>query len=248
MPRPTTLGVIPARWSSRRFPGKPLATLAGQPLIEHVWRQAGAATLLDRIVVATDDERIRQAATGFGAEVVLTRAEHPSGSDRVAEVARQSNATVVVNIQGDEPLLPATAIDAAIAPLLADDRLEATTLAAPVSSTEDLHRADVVKVVVGLDGRALYFSRQPIPHVRDAGGARPADSLHHIGLFAYRRAFLLEYAGWSPTPLELAEGLEQLRILEHGRHLHVVQVDPVPAGVDTPDDLDRVARWLAAAS
>ena len=246
MSRLSTLGVIPARWSSTRFPGKLLADLAGRPLVEYVWRRARAASLLDRVVVATDDDRIRQAAAAFGAEAVLTDGDHPSGSDRVAQVAREITADIVVNIQGDEPLLPAAAIDAAIAPLLEESGVDATTLAAPVASPEDLRCPHVVKVVVGLDGRALYFSRAPIPYLREGLSGVPGESLHHIGLYAYRRSFLLELAGWPPAPLERAEGLEQLRILEHGRPLQVVRVDPVPAGVDTPADLDRVARLLAA--
>jgi 3-deoxy-manno-octulosonate cytidylyltransferase (CMP-KDO synthetase) len=239
------LGVIPARWRSTRFPGKPLALLAGRPLIEHVWRRARGARLLDRLLVATDDPRIAEAVRVFGGESVMTAPDHPSGSDRVAEVARDLPCEVVVNIQGDEPLIEPDAIDAAVRPLLEEPGLDAVTLAAPIVSAAELASPHVVKVVRRLDGDALYFSRSPIPHRRDVPGGEAADSqappLRHLGLYAWRRAFLLELAGWAPTPLETMEGLEQLRILEHARRLRVVLVASAAPGVDTPEDLARLA-------
>jgi 3-deoxy-manno-octulosonate cytidylyltransferase (CMP-KDO synthetase) len=242
------LAVIPARWGSTRFPGKPLATLAGRPLVEHVYRRAGQARLVDRVLVATDDSRIMEAVKQFGGEAILTAGTHPSGSDRVAEVARQIESEVVVNVQGDEALLEPAAIDAAVEPLLHDPSLDAATLAAPMASAELSASPHVVKVVRDLRGNALYFSRAPIPFSRAAGEERTGPPLHHIGLYAYRRSFLLEFTSWPPTPLEIEERLEQLRILEHGRTLRVVRVEKAFPGVDTPGDLDRVARLLAAPS
>jgi 3-deoxy-manno-octulosonate cytidylyltransferase (CMP-KDO synthetase) len=242
------LAVIPARWGSTRFPGKPLASLAGRPLVEHVYRRAGRARLVDRVLVATDDSRILEAVREFGGEAILTAGTHSSGSDRVAEVARQVDSEVVVNVQGDEALLEPAAIDAAVEPLLLDPSLDAATLAAPMASAEVSASPHVVKVVLDLRGNALYFSRAPIPFSRAEGKEKTGPLLHHIGLYAYRRSFLLEYTSWPPTPLEIEEHLEQLRILEHGRTLRVVQVEKAFPGVDTPGDLDRVARLLAAPS
>jgi 3-deoxy-manno-octulosonate cytidylyltransferase (CMP-KDO synthetase) len=239
------LAVIPARWGSTRFPGKPLASLAGQPLVEHVYRRAAQARQVDRVLVATDDSRIQEAVRKFGGEAVLTAATHPSGSDRVAEVARQVESEVVVNVQGDEALLDPAAIDAAVEPLLHDSSLDAATLAAPIASGELFASSHVVKVVVDLRGNALYFSRTPIPFSRAAGTGKVEAPLHHIGLYAYRRSFLLEFTSWHPTPLELEERLEQLRILEHGRTLRVVRVEKAFPGIDTPADLERVERLLA---
>ncbi|MFQ5718677.1 MAG: 3-deoxy-manno-octulosonate cytidylyltransferase [Acidobacteriota bacterium] len=244
----TTLAVIPARWESTRFPGKPLASIAGRPLIEHVWRQACAAKTVERVIIATDDARIASVARQFGAETALTAPAHPSGSDRVAEVARQVESDIVVNLQGDEPLLPPEAIDVAIGPLRDDPAVDIATLTAPLATDADRASSDVVKVVVGLDGRALYFSRRSIPFVRDGGRRPDGQGLHHIGVYVFRRRFLLEFAGWAPTPLEQAEGLEQLRILEHGAHIEVVRIPPVAGGIDTPEDLVRVERLIGKTS
>ncbi|MFQ5670456.1 MAG: 3-deoxy-manno-octulosonate cytidylyltransferase [Acidobacteriota bacterium] len=240
----SAVGIIPARWGSTRFPGKALADLAGRPLVEHVYRNASRARLLERIVVATDDDRIRQAVAAFGGESILTAPDHPSGSDRVAQVAAGLACDVVVNIQGDEPLLGPDAMDASVQALRQDPAADATTLAAPITSTAELENPNVVKVVTDLSGRALYFSRSNIPFQRQAGRPSPARARHHIGLFAYRRAFLLEFASWKPTPLEQTEGLEQMRILEHSRVLKVIEIPVASPGVDTPEDLQHVKQLL----
>lgn len=248
------LAVIPARWASTRFPGKALALLAGRPMVEHVYRRALGARTVGRAVVATDDERIARAVRAFGGEVRLTNPAHPSGTDRVAEVARGEEAPVVVNVQGDEPLLHPDDIDAAVRPLLAGNPPEMSTLAVPLAGPEDFLDPNVVKVVAGRGGDALYFSRAPIPHPRDALGSAPAAPaglregwaglsprpLKHLGLYAYRREYLLRYASLPPTPLERAERLEQLRALEDGARIRVVVIGRDSIGVDVPEDLERL--------
>jgi len=236
------LAVIPVRWGSTRFPGKALADLSGRPLVEHVWRHATAARSIDRVVVATDDERIRAAVTGFGGDVVMTAPTHHSGTDRVAAVALATSCRVVVNIQGDEPLLGPEAIDAAVAPLLADEILEATTLAAPLAAGDEAGDPHLVKVVTAANGDALYFSRSPIPFQRNQ--AAGTAFLHHIGLYAFRREILAKFSKWPPGKLEQTEGLEQLRLLEHGHRLRVILVPRAFPGIDTPRDLARVAALL----
>jgi 3-deoxy-manno-octulosonate cytidylyltransferase (CMP-KDO synthetase) len=230
--------VIPARYSSTRFPGKPLADLWGKPIIQHVWERTRQARLCQQVIVATDDDRIAAAARGFGAEAMMTRADHPSGTDRVAEVAAQIEADLIVNVQGDEPLIEPASIDAAIEPLLADATIPMGTLCCPIEDVEELANPNVVKVICDLAGFALYFSRLPIPFVRDHGAH--ATRYRHIGLYVYRRDFLLSLANLSPTPLEQAERLEQLRVLEHGHRLRVVVVPHASPGVDTPADLERL--------
>lgn len=230
--------VIPARYGSTRFPGKPLADLWGKPVIQHVYERAREARLAGRVIVATDEERIGAAARGFGAEVAMTSADHPSGTDRVAEVARGLAAELIVNVQGDEPLIEPGAIDAAIGPLAADCSIEMGTLCCPIEAVEELANPNVVKVVVDREGFALYFSRLPIPFVRDRGAE--ARRYRHIGLYVYRREFLLELAALPPTLLEQAERLEQLRALEYGHRIRVVEVESAWPGVDTPEDLERV--------
>jgi 3-deoxy-manno-octulosonate cytidylyltransferase (CMP-KDO synthetase) len=230
--------VIPARYASTRFPGKPLARLWGRPLIQHVYERAARSRLCDRAIVATDDERIAAAARGFGAEVSVTRPDHPSGTDRVAEVAEALGSDLIVNVQGDEPLVDPAAIDAAVAPLAADPEIIMGTLCTPLEQIEDLANPNVVKVVLDQEGFALYFSRLPIPFVRETGAH--VERYRHIGLYVYRREFLLKLAALPPTPLEQAERLEQLRVLEHGYRLRVVVVDSASPGVDTPQDLERI--------
>ncbi|MFG6137523.1 3-deoxy-manno-octulosonate cytidylyltransferase [Halomonas sp. B23F22_10] len=246
------IAVIPARFASTRLPGKPLLDIAGEPMVAHVWRRASASAA-GRVVVATDDARIRDAMTPLGAEVVMTRDDHPSGTDRLAEVADTlglADDAVLVNVQGDEPLLPATLIDQVAARLMDDPGASIATLAEPIGDVETLFNPNVVKVVRALSGRALYFSRAPIPWDREAFAARPelleTDAwLRHIGLYAYRASFLDEYRHWAPSPLEQLEQLEQLRALHHG---HAIQValsrEPHPAGVDTAEDLARVRQIL----
>lgn len=242
------IAVIPARFASSRLPGKPLAEIAGQPMVAHVWRRA-CASRAARVVVATDDARIEKAMAAQGAEVLMTRPDHPSGTDRLAEVAEQlglADDAVLVNVQGDEPLIPPTLIDQVADRLFDDPEASIATLAEPISDVESLFNPSVVKVVRALSGRALYFSRAPIPWDRDAFAARPdlleTDAwLRHIGLYAYRAGFLAEYRDWMPSSLERLEQLEQLRALHHG---HAIQValsrEPHPAGVDTAEDLVRV--------
>jgi 3-deoxy-manno-octulosonate cytidylyltransferase (CMP-KDO synthetase) len=235
-----TIIVIPARYASTRFPGKPLADLWGKPLIQHVYERAGQARAAGRVVIATDDRRIAAAAEGFGAEVVMTSRDHATGTDRVAEVAAGAEAELVVNVQGDEPLIEPEAVDAAVAPLAADQSIPMGTLCCPLEEAEGLANPNVVKVVVDGEGFALYFSRLPIPFVRDPSSG--VTRQRHIGLYVYRREFLLELASLPPTPLEQAERLEQLRALEHGHRIRVVEVARAWPGVDTPGDLERVRQ------
>jgi len=232
--------VIPARYGSTRFPGKPLARLWGKPVIEHVYRRAKQSRLCRRAIIATDDARIAAAARAFGAEVALTRSDHVSGTDRVAEVAEGLEAELVVNVQGDEPLVDPGAIDAAVEPLAGDPGIPMGTLCAPLEEVEDLANPNVVKVVLDEAGFALYFSRLPIPFVRDPGAG--VTRYRHIGLYVYRREFLLELAKMAPTPLEQAEKLEQLRVLERGGRIRVVVVPKASPGVDTPEDLARLEK------
>jgi 3-deoxy-manno-octulosonate cytidylyltransferase (CMP-KDO synthetase) len=227
--------VIPARYHSTRFPGKPLAKLWGKPLIQHVYERAVQSRQCDRVIVATDDAGIAAAAGRVGAEVAMTRPDHPTGTDRVAEVARGLDCDLVVNVQGDEPLVDPAAIDAAVEPLAADAAIPMGTLCAPIEETADLADPNVVKAVLDAAGFALYFSRLPIPFVRD--GSAEATRYQHIGLYVYRREFLLKLGDLEPTPLEQAEKLEQLRVLEHGHRIRVVIVPKASPGVDTPADL-----------
>lgn len=239
--------VIPARYGSTRLPGKPLADLGGRPLIEHVWRRALTAKLPSRVVVATDDERIR-AALPPETEVVMTRADHPSGSDRIAEVAAGLDAGILVNVQGDLPLLDATLVDDLIALLREDPSLGLATVAVPIDTAEEFANPSVVKVVCDVRGRALYFSRAPIPHDRATPG-QPGGAMRHVGIYAYRRDTLLAFAKMAPTPLEQTECLEQLRALENGISIGVVRrSEGVPIEVDTPEDLAAVRKVLASTS
>lgn len=248
------IAVVPARFGSSRLPGKPLLDIAGEPMVAHVWRRAGESGA-ERVVVATDDERIGEALKPYGAEVILTRSDHPSGTDRLAEVAERlglADDAVLVNVQGDEPLIPPRLIDQ-VAQRLHDDRgASIATLAEPIGDVETLFNPNVVKVVRSLAGRALYFSRAPIPWDREAFAARPewleTDAwLRHIGLYAYRAAFLAEYRHWPPSALEQLEQLEQLRALQHGHAIQVaLAAEPNPAGVDTAEDLARVRALLAS--
>lgn len=240
------VGIIPARFASTRLPGKPLLSDTGRPLIQHVVEAARRATRLDRIIVATDDARIFEAVTSRGGEAVMTRDDHPSGTDRVAEVAAAiPDAAIVVNLQGDEPEIEGATLDL-VASLLADDpALPMATIATPIRDAATYNDPSCVKVVVSASGRALYFSRSPIPHVRD-GGFDPASSaaLLHLGLYAYRRDFLLKLATMPPSPLERLEKLEQLRVLEAGSPIAVGIVDEPSVGIDTPEEYRRfVARW-----
>jgi 3-deoxy-manno-octulosonate cytidylyltransferase (CMP-KDO synthetase) len=206
-------------------------------MLQHVYERASQARYLSKLIVATDDERIYKAARSFGAAVVMTRADHLSGTDRVAEAASGDNATVVVNIQGDEPLIDPTAIDAATLSLLDDPDVPMATLEKIIEDPREIHDPNVVKVVTNLTGDAIYFSRCPIPFTRDGGGVH----YKHLGLYVYRREFLLAYSGLPVGPLERMERLEQLRALENGHRVRVVETEYESLGVDTPEDLERVS-------
>ena len=238
------IGVIPARFQSARLQGKPLALIGGKPMIEHVYKRAARSELLWDLVVATDDERIFHAVEAFGGKAVMTSPDHPSGTDRVAEVAASSDADVVVNIQGDEPFLSPRVLDQLVEPFYSEPAIRMTTLARRIEDGESLENPNVVKVVFGRSGDALYFSRSLIPHPRRA---EPHAAYEHIGLYGFRRDFLVAYARLEPTPLEHTEALEQLRALENGHSIRVVvTTDHLGLSVDTPADLDRANDFLAS--
>ncbi len=241
MPR-KILGVIPARFASSRFPGKVLALLSSKTVLQHVYERACQSRYLTSVIVATDDKRVYEAARSFGAAVRMTRADHASGTDRVAEVASAEEASVVVNIQGDEPLIDPAAIDAAILPLFHDTDVVMATLKKRIEDPREITDPNVVKVVANHAGDAIYFSRCAIPYSRDEGGAW----FKHIGLYVYRRDFLLGYSSLPVGPLERAERLEQLRALENGYPIRVIETDYESLGVDTPEDLERVSRLFEA--
>jgi len=240
--RESAVVIIPARYHSTRLPGKALASIGGQPMVCHVVERARRARGLARVIVATDDARIAEAVRAVGGEVALTRPDHPSGTDRIAEVARGLDAAIVVNVQGDLPRLDPAMVERSVACLAADPSLGMATLAGPLTDDNEWRSPHVVKVVVGAGGRALYFSRSPIPYDRD--GSRAPGALlgwRHIGLYAYRRDVLLRLAALPPTPLERREQLEQLRALEHGIVIGVAEwtaAEPL-IEVDTADDLAR---------
>jgi len=214
-------------------------------MIEHVYRRATQSRLVSRVIIATDDLRIATAVSRFGGEVRLTRGNHPSGTDRVAEVASSLDCDIVVGVQGDEPLIDPRAIDEAIAPFAADPEIQITTLYHRITDPAELGNPNIVKVAIDRGGFAMYFSRAPIPYVRDPRGGWPP-LYRHIGLYAYRRRALLVLAALDPTPLERAEALEQLRALEHGIRIKTVETSYDSFGVDTPEDLERIRRLFAA--
>jgi 3-deoxy-manno-octulosonate cytidylyltransferase (CMP-KDO synthetase) len=240
------IGIIPARYASTRFPSKPLALIAGKPLIQRVVEQCQRAKSLGEVVVATDDARIAEVAQWF-CRVEMTRADHPSGSDRIAEVASRCECDAVVNIQGDEPLIDPEVIDA-VAGALA--REEMSTAATPIRNPAEYENPNVVKVVVNTAGRALYFSRRTIPYLREAASRSANEQLaafpflKHLGIYGYRRETLLRLVKFPMSPLEQAEKLEQLRALENGIQIAVVKVDYDSVGVDVPEDVERVERYL----
>ncbi len=248
---PQATAIIPARYASTRFPGKPLALINGLPMIQHVCQRVARAQTVERVIVATDDERIASAVKDFGGEVMMTRADHPTGTDRLAEVAEQIDAELIVNVQGDEPLIAPQMVDQAVAPLQRNPQIKMGTLASRIEQLDDLFNPNVVKLVKDIQGLALYFSRAPIPWARDLSREQLADRLdelkyyRHIGLYVYRREFLLQYPRLPKTPLETLENLEQLRALEHGVRLHVAETQFDCHGVDTPADLERVSRLMA---
>ena len=252
------VAIIPARYGSTRFEGKPLADILGKPMIQWVYEGVSQSRLIDRVIVATDDQRILEAVEQFGGQGVMTSAAHATGSDRIAEVARKLRAEIIVNVQGDEPLLRGNTIDKAIKPLLKDPSLPLSTLMTRIEGVKDWLNPNVVKVVVSQKGLALYFSRSPIPFPRDLNvekllGASSKEKsplprlvFKHIGVYVYRRDFLLRYSKMKHTPLEKLEKLEQLRALENGFSIKVTPVDYEPLSVDTPEDLEKVVSFLSA--
>lgn len=232
------VAIIPARYASTRLPGKPLASIAGVPMIQHVYERTARAVGVARTLVATDDERIAAAVRAFGGDLVMT-GTHATGTDRLAEVARGLTAAIVVNVQGDLPLLDPAALTACVAALQASPALEMASLMTPIRDEAEFRSPHVVKVVTGADGCALYFSRSPLPYWR---GARDGGALgqRHIGLYAYRRDVLLTLAAAPRSALECAEELEQLRALERGMRIRMIEVDSAPPEVDTAEDLERV--------
>ena len=237
------LGIIPARWASTRFPGKPLHLIAGKPLVQHVWERCQQCNLLDNVVVATDDTRISEACQSFGAEVAMTSSEHPTGTDRIAEAASsRPEATHIINIQGDEPLIDPALIDQLGQSLLDDAGVSMATAANPISDDALMADPNVVKVVMAQNGDALYFSRSAIPYRR---AESPALKLYrHKGIYAYRRDFLEKFITWKPSPLELAESLEQLRALENNARIKVLITDDESPGVDTLEQAQQIEALL----
>ncbi|BBB26099.1 3-deoxy-manno-octulosonate cytidylyltransferase [Amphritea japonica] len=249
--------VIPARFGSSRFPGKPLADIAGKPMVQHVYERA-IQSEAQRVIIATDDQRIADAAKSFGAEVCLTSADHPSGTDRLQEVVHSLGFyadDIVVNVQGDEPLIPPRVINQVAHNLSAVPEASIATLSEPITDIESLLNPNVVKVVSDQTGRALYFSRAPMPWPRDAFASEQGRQVlpegvnyqRHIGIYAYRVKLLNDFVKWAPAPLEETECLEQLRAMWNGAVIHVDEADELPpAGVDTPEDLERIRHLFDA--
>ena len=236
--------MIPARFASSRFEGKGLAKLAGKPIVQHVYERTSGCAAVDRTVVATDDSRVSKVVEGFGGEVVMTSPEHRNGTERIAEVASRVDAPVILNVQGDEPLINPDSLRSCVLRLEKDDTVDVSTLATPIRDKAAFERPSVVKVVMDGSGRALYFSRAPIPHERVAAKQGP---FKHIGVYCYRREYLLSLVKIEPGPLESAECLEQLRVLENGGRIGVAVTPHDTVGVDLPEDLTRAERHLASA-
>jgi 3-deoxy-manno-octulosonate cytidylyltransferase (CMP-KDO synthetase) len=238
--------IIPARWGSTRFPGKPLHQIAGKPLLRHVWERCQSAKKIESTIIATDDMRIAEAAFSWGAEVALTSPKHRSGTDRIAEVAKRAkDFSLIINVQGDEPLVDSQLLNRIVSTLQQNREVGIVTAAHPFENSRDALSPHQVKVVIDLAGNALYFSRAPIPPAKSSG---PSLFLRHQGIYGFRRAMLLQFVKWKPTPLEQAESLEQLRALENGVRVHVLVTKHGSPGVDTPADAEAVAASLRQAS
>ncbi len=235
--------IIPARYASTRFPGKPLHLIAGKPLIQHVWERCRTCRNIGSIIVATDDDRIATAARGFGANVCMTAPDHQSGTDRIAEAARSlPGATHVINVQGDEPLIPPQLVDELAARMTGDPGIGMITAVHAVHDEALLDNPNIVKCVLTRDGRALYFSRSRIPHPR---GSHPGlTNWRHMGIYGFSRAFLEQFVAWEPSPLEVTESLEQLRALENGAAIHVVITEHNSPGIDTPEQAREVEELI----
>ncbi|MBL8012539.1 MAG: 3-deoxy-manno-octulosonate cytidylyltransferase [Candidatus Omnitrophica bacterium] len=237
-----TVGVIPARFQSTRFPGKVLALIHGKPMIELVWRQAQKCEQLDELWIACDHPDVYGAAVGFGAQAVMTSPDHPSGSDRIAEVVGKMSCDLVVNIQGDEPFIQPEVIDRLVAALKEDSQSSMATVIKEIYSQEDLVNPNVVKVVIDHKQYAMYFSRSSIPYNRNAERPQGLKYFKHLGLYAYRKSFLMEYKDWPKSVLESTEQLEQLRVLEAGYKIRTILTDKESLAVDTPEDLERILK------
>jgi len=235
--------IIPARYGSTRFPGKPLATILGKPMIQHVYENVSASTLVHEVIVATDDERIKKVVEGFNGKCFLTTKDHATGTDRIAEVAEGLNTDIVVNVQGDEPLISADLIERLIQPFLSDETLQMATLKTKINQSEDIENPNVVKVITNKDHHAIYFSRSTIPYNREK---IDIDYFKHIGVYAYRRSFLFDYIKLPESLLEKAESLEQLRAIENGHSIYVSEVKSELIGVDVPEDVEKVEAFLKA--
>ncbi len=233
--------VIPARYASSRFPGKPLALIKNISMIQRVYENVLSASLVDRVIVATDNQEISEHVNSFGADVFMTDTCHQTGTDRVAEVAKRLDFNIIVNVQGDEPLMPAEAIDCAVKPVLDDPGIDMATLMTRIHGKEDLLNPNIVKVVVDINGFALYFSRHPIPYSSDYGNC---SVFRHVGLYVFKKDFLLKFSSIDRTPLEITESLEQLRALENGFKIKVVETAYSPSGVDVPDDIKKVEMLI----
>jgi len=237
------VAIIPARWGSTRFPGKPLHRIAGKPLIQHVWERCQSAKMLDEIIIATDDMRIAEAAFSFGAQVTLTSPKHQSGTDRIAEVAKKlKGISHLINVQGDEPLADPALINRLAKLMMSDKKIGMITAATVFGKNEVIENPNAVKVILDRSSNALYFSRSPIPFVRD--GKIPVQYYRHQGIYGYSLPFLLEFVKWKPTMLEKAEQLEQLRALENGAKIRVVITKHASIGIDTPEDVKQVEDLL----
>lgn len=241
---PRILAVIPARYASTRFPGKPLVEIQGKPMIQHVWERVRQVSAIDRIIIATDDPRIQQAADQFGAESLMTNPNHPSGTDRIWEVAAQlPEYNWILNVQGDEPLIDPEHLDMAISSIQHHPQADIITLVTPLNDVESWQDPNIVKAVIAQNEQALYFSRAAIPYHRDEPNL-PAHVFRHIGLYLYRRSSLEQFTQLPPSTLELTEKLEQLRALEAGMIIATTLVNKAPIGVDTPQDLVRLADYF----
>jgi len=244
---PRVVAIIPARYGSERFPGKVIAPFAGRPMVVHTYERALSAKSLSEVIVATDDERIAEALKPYNVRTVMTRNDHPTGTDRIAEVAAKLDADIIVNVQADEPLIDPALIDAVVKPLIDDPEVPMSTARHPIRETALIHDPNCVKVVCDMHGHALYFSRSPIPFVRATGHDPRRENIYwqHIGIYVFRRDFLLRFAQMKPTQNERLEKLEQLRVLENGYVIAVVEAGARTIGVDTPEDLVRAEAALA---
>jgi 3-deoxy-manno-octulosonate cytidylyltransferase (CMP-KDO synthetase) len=244
MSKPSVVAVIPARYASTRLPGKPLVPLAGKPMVQHVYERTKLASTVNRVIVATDDQRIIDAVRAFGGEARMTRADHRTGTERIAEVAAHESGHVFVNVQGDEPLIDPAAIDTAVQALLEGEPAQIATVATPIRVTADIMDPNIVKTVLDFDENALYFSRAPIPWVRDTQHKVHVKYWKHLGLYVFQRDALLEYPTLPQGELERIEQLEQLRWLENGWKIRVAEVEHDAVSVDVPEDVVRVEKLM----